>query len=69
MQARLAIPTEPLMWITAAKLEEAQGNVDNIEKIITRAMKALSKEKVCGRQWGSPVVLVLVCTCACACVC
>jgi hypothetical protein len=34
------------MWITAAKLEEAQGNFDNIEKIITRAMKALSKEKV-----------------------
>jgi hypothetical protein len=46
LQARLAIPTEPLMWITAAKLEEAQGNVDNIDNIITRAMKALNKEKV-----------------------
>ena len=34
------------MWITAAKLEEAQGNVDNIDNIITRAMKALNKEKV-----------------------
>jgi hypothetical protein len=45
-QARLAIPTEPLMWITAAKLEEAQGNTDNIDNIITRAMKALNKEKV-----------------------
>jgi hypothetical protein len=56
-KARLAIPTEPLMWITAAKLEEAQGNVDNIDKIITRAMKALSREKVRGVAATSPCPL------------
>ncbi len=37
------------MWITAAKLEEAQGNTENIDKIISRALKALDKEKVCVR--------------------
>jgi hypothetical protein len=41
------------MWITAAKLEEAQGNVYNIDNIITRAMKALNKEKVRGAGGGA----------------
>ena len=42
MQARKAVPTDAQIWITAAKLEEAQGNVDNIDKVVSRAVKVLS---------------------------
>lgn len=29
-KARQAVPTDPSIWITAAKLEEAQGNIDMV---------------------------------------
>jgi hypothetical protein len=29
-KARQAVPTDPSIWITAAKLEEAQGNTDMV---------------------------------------
>ena len=29
----MKVPTEPLVWITGAKLEEAQGNVENVDKV------------------------------------
>ncbi len=35
-KARQAIPTEPQIWITAAKLEEANGNAENVDAIIRR---------------------------------
>jgi pre-mRNA-processing factor 6 len=35
------VPTDPAIWITAAKLEEAQGNNDMVAKIISRALKSL----------------------------
>ena len=35
-RARQAIPTESKIWITAAMLEEANGNVPMVDKIIDR---------------------------------
>lgn len=40
--ARAALPGEPLIWVTAAQLEEAQGHGGMIDKIVARALKALS---------------------------
>ena len=40
-KARQAVPTEPAIWITAAKLEESQGNLQMVEKIIARALHSL----------------------------
>ncbi len=40
-RARQAIPTEPSIWITAAKLEEAHGNTEMVEKIAARSIKSL----------------------------
>ncbi len=44
--ARKAIPTEPLIWITATQLEEQQGNVHTIENIIDNAVKTLRVQGV-----------------------
>lgn len=32
-KARQAVPTDPSIWITAAKLEEAQGNSDMVRQL------------------------------------
>ncbi len=45
-KARIAVPTDPAIWITAAKLEEANGNIDMVEKITTRAIKSLQANGV-----------------------
>ena len=44
--ARETIPTEPQIWITAAKLEEANGNPDVVEKVIEKAIKSLALHQV-----------------------
>jgi pre-mRNA-processing factor 6 len=36
--AREALPTDYTIWVNAAKLEEAQGNVSIVLKIIGRAV-------------------------------
>ena len=46
MQARQAIPTEPLIWFTAAQLEEANGSVHHVEAIISKAIKSLRNNDV-----------------------
>lgn len=38
-RARKALPAEQSIWITAAQLEEANGNADMAEKIVQRALK------------------------------
>lgn len=38
-RARKALPAETSIWITAAQLEEAQGNNEMAEKIVQRALK------------------------------
>jgi len=38
-RAVAALPTEPLIWITAAKLEETHGNARMVAKVIERAVK------------------------------
>jgi pre-mRNA-processing factor 6 len=45
-RARTVIPTDPSIWITAAKLEEAHNNLDNVEPIITKAVKSLAAQGV-----------------------
>jgi len=45
-KARIACPTEASIWITAAKLEESQGNDKTVELIIKRALKALTNNQV-----------------------
>lgn len=45
-QARQHIPTEPAIWINAAKLEEAQGNTSMVPKIIDRAVISLTANSV-----------------------
>lgn len=37
-KARQAIPAEPQIWLAAAKLEEAHGNHEMIEKIVRKGM-------------------------------
>lgn len=44
--AREAIPTDHTIWVSAAKLEEAQGNSQLVDKIISRAVKKLSKHEL-----------------------
>eukprot|EP00761_Pharyngomonas_kirbyi_P014791 gb/GECH01014821.1/.p1 GENE.gb/GECH01014821.1/~~gb/GECH01014821.1/.p1 ORF type:complete len:953 (+),score=335.53 gb/GECH01014821.1/:1-2859(+) len=44
--ARNTIKTEPLIWIAAAELEEAQGNIENISKIIKKAISNLARHHV-----------------------
>eukprot|EP00164_Ancoracysta_twista_P004398 GFYU01005929.1.p1 GENE.GFYU01005929.1~~GFYU01005929.1.p1 ORF type:complete len:962 (-),score=313.69 GFYU01005929.1:140-3025(-) len=45
-KARLAISTEPLIWITAAQLEEANGNTATVPKIIQRAIESMELHQV-----------------------
>ena len=45
-KARETIPTEPQIWITASKLEEANGNADLVERIIEKAIKSLALHQV-----------------------
>lgn len=45
-EARKKLPTEPSIWITAAKLEEANGNEAGIEMIVKRAVRALAQHNV-----------------------
>ena len=44
--ARKAIPTEPTIWISAAKLEEAQGNQGMVQIIIDRGILSLKANSV-----------------------
>ena len=37
--ARKKIPSEPQIWFTAAKLEEANGNMQNVPRLLERAMR------------------------------
>ena len=39
--ARQAIPNNPVVWITAAKLEEANGHADRVERIIRKGAFSL----------------------------
>ncbi len=45
-RARQAIPTEPAIWISAAKLEEAQGNQAMVHKILDRGITSLKANSV-----------------------
>ncbi len=45
-RARQAIPTEPAIWISAAKLEEAQGNQAMVQKILDRGITSLKANSV-----------------------
>jgi len=45
-KARENIPTDRHIWITAAKLEEANGNTQMVEKIIDRAITSLGANGV-----------------------
>ena len=42
-RARKALPTEQSIWITAAQLEEANGNHEMVEKIVPRAIKVYER--------------------------
>ena len=44
--ARAALPTEPAIWITAAKLEEAHGNAEAVGRIIEKAIGVLTRDQV-----------------------
>lgn len=44
--ARRAIPTEPVIWISAAKLEEAHGNPGRVPKILDRSIPHLKANGV-----------------------
>ncbi len=44
--ARKKVPSEPQIWFTAAKLEEANGNVQNVPKILERAMRQFTDMKL-----------------------
>lgn len=48
-RARVAIPTEPSIFITAAKLEEAHGNDPG--RIINFGLRKLSDKAVIDRDW------------------
>ena len=45
-KARKVLATERAIWIAAAKLEESQQHVDNIDKIMQRAIASLQKQDV-----------------------
>lgn len=45
-KARENIPTDRQIWISAARLEETRGQVDMVEKIISRAITALQANQV-----------------------
>lgn len=45
-RARASISTDPRIWIAAAQLEEANGQTDRVNKIIEKAIKSLTSQKV-----------------------
>lgn len=45
-RARENIPTDRQIWITAAKLEEAHGNIPMVDKIIDRGEKVFAGRNV-----------------------
>lgn len=45
-RARLAVPTDASIWVTASKLEEAHGKAEMAPKIIERAVKSLRANSV-----------------------
>eukprot|EP01062_Namystynia_karyoxenos_P078607 TRINITY_DN8125_c1_g1_i1.p1 TRINITY_DN8125_c1_g1~~TRINITY_DN8125_c1_g1_i1.p1 ORF type:complete len:965 (+),score=342.99 TRINITY_DN8125_c1_g1_i1:88-2982(+) len=49
--AREANPTEAIIWITAAELEEAAGNKEGMERIIRKAVKTLCPQHCSREQW------------------
>ena len=60
--ARAAVPSDHTIWVSAAKLEEAQGNTTLVEKIINRAIKKLGKSIALKRdQWLMEAVLAEEC--------
>jgi pre-mRNA-processing factor 6 len=51
-KARQAIPTSPEVWITASKLEEANGSPEMPAKIVSRGIKSLLANGVTiDREW------------------
>eukprot|EP01012_Entosiphon_sulcatum_P018062 TRINITY_DN22807_c0_g1_i1.p1 TRINITY_DN22807_c0_g1~~TRINITY_DN22807_c0_g1_i1.p1 ORF type:complete len:943 (-),score=212.04 TRINITY_DN22807_c0_g1_i1:27-2855(-) len=50
-KAREANPTEPLIWITAAELEEANDHTKVMDNIIKKAVKSMSVNQVTRDQW------------------
>ena len=44
--ARRYDPSDPAVWIAAAKLKEAQGNLDTVRSIIDRGIKYLAAQGV-----------------------
>jgi pre-mRNA-processing factor 6 len=55
-KARQAVPTDAQIWITAAKLEEAQGNSGMVDKIVSRGIKSLQANSVViDRDWWMKV--------------
>jgi len=52
-RARNNLPTEPKIWIYAAKLEETNGNIKILDKIIKNCIKKLGKNgvKVTREEW------------------
>lgn len=45
-KARENIPTDRQIWLTAAKLEEANGKVEMVDKIVERALTSLKANMV-----------------------
>lgn len=45
-RARDANPTDNTIYVAAAKLEEAQANIDLVQKIIHKAIRNLQKHQV-----------------------
>uniref|UniRef100_A0A0E0JGQ7 PRP1 splicing factor N-terminal domain-containing protein n=1 Tax=Oryza punctata TaxID=4537 RepID=A0A0E0JGQ7_ORYPU len=43
-KAKEKLPKEPAIWIMAAKLEEANGNTESVNKVIKRSIKTLQRE-------------------------
>lgn len=61
-KARENIPTDRHIWITAAKLEEANSNTQMVEKIIDRAITSLRANGVeINREQWIQVRISLVC--------
>lgn len=61
-KARENIPTDRHIWITAAKLEEANGNTQMVEKIIDRAITSLRANgvEINREQWIQVFAFILV---------
>lgn len=45
-QARQAVPTERATWVTAAKLEEANGNAHLVPRIVEKMVVSLAQYQV-----------------------